>query len=88
MRVCAPDPLRLAWRTSSYSGNGSNCVEVAAWRASSYSGNGSNCVEVAGLGRQIAIRDSKDRGGPILAFSVGAWQAFVAGVQAGEFETL
>jgi hypothetical protein len=38
----------LAWRTSSYSENGANCVEVAInWRKSSYSGNGANCVEVA-----------------------------------------
>jgi Domain of unknown function (DUF397) len=90
MRVSEMDPSRLAWRTSSYSGNGSSCVEVAAWRTSSYCGNGSSCVEVAGvsttLGHQIAVRDSKDRTGPVLSFSPVAWNAFVTGVRAGEFE--
>jgi hypothetical protein len=59
----------------------------AAWRTSSYSGPNGNCVEVADLrdGRR-AVRDTKDRGrGPILMFTPGEWQAFVAGVKAGEF---
>ncbi|MBO0799937.1 MAG: DUF397 domain-containing protein [Blastocatellia bacterium] len=41
---------RLEWRTSSYSGNGENCVQVAptsGWRTSSYSSNGENCLQVA-----------------------------------------
>jgi hypothetical protein len=39
---------RAAWRTSTYSGDGNNCVEVATvWRTSTYSGNGGQCVEVA-----------------------------------------
>jgi hypothetical protein len=42
------DLSRAAWRKSTYSGNGGNCVEVAAlWRTSSHSGNGGSCVEVA-----------------------------------------
>lgn len=86
MRVPEMDPSRLAWRTSSYSGNGSSCVEVAAWRTSSYSGNGSSCVEVAPIDHKIAVRDSKDRSGPVLAFSPGSWDVFVAGIRAGEFE--
>ncbi len=86
MRVPLMDPSRLSWRTSSYSANGSSCVEVAAWRTSSYSANGSSCVEVAGLGSGIAVRDSKDRSGPVLAFTSGAWDTFVGGVRAGEFE--
>ncbi|WP_020573481.1 DUF397 domain-containing protein [Actinopolymorpha alba] len=86
MRVPEMDPSRLKWRTSSYSGNGSSCVEVAAWRTSSHSGNGSSCVEVADLGHRIAVRDSKDRGGPVLAFTAGAWKTFLSGVCAGEFE--
>lgn len=44
-----------AWRKSSHSGNGGNCVELAiTWQKSSRSGNGGNCVEVAG----IALRDA------------------------------
>jgi hypothetical protein len=35
----------LVWRTSTYSPNGSACVQVT-WRKSSYSPNGDACVEI------------------------------------------
>jgi hypothetical protein len=59
-----------------------------AWRKSTFSGGaGSNCVEVANLvAGEVAVRDSKDRSGPVLVFTPGEWTAFVAGVRAGEFE--
>jgi hypothetical protein len=77
-----------AWRKSSYSaGNGGACVEVAARRKSSHSGgNGGQCVEVAGRVPQgVAVRDSKDPGGPALTFAPSAWESFTAGVRNGEF---
>jgi hypothetical protein len=41
-----------AWRKSSHSGNGGNCVEtMVTWQKSSRSGNGGNCVEVARIQR-------------------------------------
>ncbi|MGK5675420.1 DUF397 domain-containing protein [Micromonospora sp. URMC 106] len=52
----------------------------AQWRTSSRSVGNGNCVEVAGVGGRIAVRDSKDRGGPVLAFPTPAWRAFVDGV--------
>ena len=56
------------------------------WRKSSYSGaNGGGCVEVAQLPAVVAIRDSKDPDGSRLTFSPQEWQAFIAGVKAGEF---
>jgi hypothetical protein len=60
----------------------------ASWRKSSYSsGNGGQCVEVApDLPGLVAMRDSKDRSGPVLAFSPDEWQAFTAGVRSGEFD--
>jgi Domain of unknown function (DUF397) len=60
----------------------------ASWRKSSYSsGNGGQCVEVTpDLPGLVAMRDSKDRGGPVLAFSPDEWQAFTAGVRSGEFD--
>ncbi|MER7458233.1 DUF397 domain-containing protein [Micromonospora sp. NPDC126480] len=52
----------------------------ARWRtATRSSNNGGNCVEVAdNLPGRVLVRDSKDRDGGTLAFSPGAWRAFVA----------
>jgi len=59
-------------------------VPEVVWRKSSYSGpNG--CVEVAISAHTVAVRDSKDRGGPALTFTLQEWTAFVAAVQDGEF---
>jgi Domain of unknown function (DUF397) len=54
----------------------------ATWRKSSYSSsNGGNCVEVsADLPGIVAVRDSKDRTGPVLEFTPEAWRAFVSGL--------
>jgi hypothetical protein len=57
----------------------------ADWRRSTCCANGS-CVEVAVAEGQIAMRDSKIRNGPILEFDRKAWEAFLAGVQNGEFD--
>ena len=58
------------------------------WRKSSYSGsNGGDCVEIAVLsdnGR--AVRDSKDPGGPVLAFGPDEWRAFTVAIKAGEYD--
>ena len=65
------------WRTSSFSGNGGNCVEVGGWRRSSFSGNGGGtCVEVSGALRGVLVRDTKDRAGPVLGFTAEAWRRF------------
>ena len=55
----------------------------ADWRKSSYSGtNGGNCVEVArNLPGLIAVRDSKNPGGPALVFTPAVWEAFTAGLK-------
>ena len=56
----------------------------AEWRTSSYSGANGDCVEVATTPEgEVAVRDSKDRGGPELRFSPAGWQAFVAGQREG-----
>jgi Domain of unknown function (DUF397) len=84
------DVTRAAWRKSSYSSaNGGNCIEVAAWRKSSRSsGNGGQCVEVADrpLHGAVAVRDSKDPDGPVLAVAPQSWQAFTGQVKAGAFD--
>ncbi|GGM33709.1 hypothetical protein GCM10011608_17750 [Micromonospora sonchi] len=52
----------------------------AIWRKSTRSsGNSGNCVEVAdNLARVVAVRDSKDRQGPVLTFTPNTWRSFLA----------
>ena len=61
-------------------------IDDLRWRKSSYSGNGgASCVEVAhNLPGIVAVRDSKNRTGPALAFTPSAWAEFIAGVKSGE----
>lgn len=76
------DLVDAPWRTSSYSGNQGQCVEVAPlWRTSSYSGaQGGQCVEVAPLTKTVGVRDTKDRVRGHLTVSRTAWTAFVRNV--------
>ena len=47
------------------------------WRKSSYSGNGgSDCVEVGGRSGRVLVRDTKNRTGPLLEITPGAWRRF------------
>jgi hypothetical protein len=55
------------------------------WRKSSLSTT-NGCVEVAFVGDRVAVRDSKDRGGPVLEFTAVEWDAFLGGVRGGEFD--
>ncbi|MEV4683225.1 DUF397 domain-containing protein [Streptomyces kurssanovii] len=80
----------VQWRKSSYSGTtGGECIECApfagaAWRKSSYSGDtGGDCVEVADLTPHVAVRDSKNPGGPALTTTPAAFATFVAAAGAG-----
>ena len=59
-----------------------------SWFKSSFSnGQGGACVEHAQLpDGSRAVRHSKDPEGPTLTFSPSEWDAFVAGVKAGEFD--
>ncbi|MGW4423490.1 DUF397 domain-containing protein [Streptosporangium sp. NPDC004631] len=55
----------------------------AEFRKSSLSGGGDNCVEVAtNLPGVVAVRDSKDPSGPVLAFAPAVWRDFLRGVRA------
>jgi Domain of unknown function (DUF397) len=59
----------------------------AAWRKSTRSQT-SNCVEVARLRTgpaAVALRDSKDRSGPVLLFHRAGWLGFIAGAKNGQF---
>ena len=51
----------------------------AVWRTSTRSGGNGNCVEVAAnLPGVVAVRDSKDRTGPVLTFGHADWKVFTA----------
>jgi Domain of unknown function (DUF397) len=88
-----PDLSRAAWRKSSYSnGSGGSCVEVADIRPQGTRDgpDGTLAAVTADSIRTtmylVAVRDSKDRGGPVLVFAADEWRAFAAGIRAGEFE--
>ncbi|MGC5028379.1 DUF397 domain-containing protein [Micromonospora sp. DT229] len=50
----------------------------AVWRKSTRSdSNGGACVEVADLHNGVAVRDSKDKIGPVLAFDAQGWRTFI-----------
>lgn len=52
------------------------------WRKSSYSNStGGSCVEVAKSGVGLAVRDTKDRSGPMLTFGVEEWRRFLTGLR-------
>jgi len=61
-------------------------MDRAVWRTSSRSGSNGACVEVAQFDDAVAVRDSKDRSGPVLVFEPAVWAAFVAGAKDGEFD--
>ena len=57
---------RTQWRKSTRSGGDhTECVEVAAIRTS----------------RLVAVRDSKNPDGPVLAFTPAEWTAFLSGIK-------
>ncbi len=51
-----------------------------AWRTSTYSASNGGCVEVATSPGVVLVRDSNDRGGPVLNFTARHWRAFLATV--------
>ena len=56
-----------------------------AWIKSSYSGSEANCVEVA-LRDHVAVRDTKDRTGPVLRFTPAAWREFAGYIKASTLQ--
>lgn len=60
-------------------------LSSAQWKKSSHSDDG-GCVEVAKSEQYVAVRDTKDRGGPALVFTPHEWRVFLAGVRDSEFD--
>jgi hypothetical protein len=79
------DDKFAGWRKSSYSGDGNSCVELAVARTSPgpHDPARPGPHHLARPGPHptrplIGVRDSQQQGrGPVLAFSVGAWQEFL-----------
>lgn len=59
-----------------------------AWRKASMSVNNGACVEVAPYAEGVAIRDSKNPGGPIIRCTPSQWHSFLHGAKNGEFDRL
>ena len=57
------------------------------WRTSSHSGANGSCIEIGCPAPDtVAVRDSKDPGGPSLAFNGGQWKAFTGSLKADREE--
>jgi hypothetical protein len=56
-------------------------MSEGVWVKSSHSGSQANCVEVAARDR-VLVRDTKDRGGPVLRFTPDTWRRFAVQVKA------
>jgi hypothetical protein len=70
-------------------GVGASTISGATWVKSRYSGAQGNCVELARLaGGSVAVRNSRDPGGPALVFTPAELAAMFLGVRDGEFDYL
>lgn len=63
-----------------------NYFQGLEWRKSRHSMANGACVEVASAARNIAIRDSKDPGGPVLSYSATSWRSFVGAIRSGSLD--
>lgn len=62
-------------------------LDPAQWRKSSRSGAGNACIEIAVLADgSRAIRDSKDRSGPVLVLDPTAWTTFTSRIRTSDFD--
>ena len=61
-------------------------VPALVWRKSTYSNADGNCIEVAAGSSVVAVRDSKDRAGPVLTFGAPEWCEFLENVRNRQFD--
>lgn len=62
-------------------------VHELTWRRSSACAD-TACVEVAGAGGFLYLRDGKAPGDRALRFTRAEWEAFLAGMKAGDFDSV
>jgi hypothetical protein len=60
-----------------------------SWRKSTASNPSGNCVELAELScGDIAVRNSRHPGGPVIVYTRAEIAAFISGIRQGEFDDL
>jgi hypothetical protein len=59
--------------------------ESVGWRKARQSMANGNCVEVRSVTGAIAVRDSKNPDGFVLAYSAESWRAFTRSARRGRF---
>jgi Domain of unknown function (DUF397) len=59
---------------------------TAPWRKSVRSAANEACVEVAPVERGTAVRDAKNPGGAVLAFTGREWKTFAKAVKSGRLD--
>jgi hypothetical protein len=55
-----------------------------SWRTSTRSQGNGACVEARFTGLSVEVRDTKDRGGPVLSFTPAQWTTFIDAVASDE----
>jgi Domain of unknown function (DUF397) len=74
-------------RTERAAVDGGSTAEAIEWRVSSWCAGNGDCVAVGLLpGGHVLLKDTKHPDGPQLRFDASEWQAFIAGIRAGEFD--
>jgi len=60
-------------------------LQSLSWRKARRSMANGNCVEVGPISGVIAVRDSKNPGGYVLAYSADSWRNFTREARQGNF---
>ncbi|MEU6700531.1 DUF397 domain-containing protein [Pseudonocardia sp. NPDC046786] len=63
-------------------------IDELTWRKSTRSGQQGNCVELAVTGEGIAVRNSRDPHGTVLAFSTSGIGDLLTSIKNGELDDL